>query len=291
MKSLIYSLLLGCLCISSSRADFRAYEAEVDESVWDYSGNPVRCELKHKIPLFGEAIFYSSAGRLPNMTFILDGSRNRVATDKPIHIRSLAPDWLPGKRGNEIGKVMTLPGEKTLNIFDDVAWKLLIALESGRIPTFFYRDLLDNSDQVSVALSNIQFRNVYTDFLQCVDDLLPYGFREIEYSLVHFRFNSSRLGDDAKKKLDWLAAYLKYDERYDSVVIEGHTDSIAFRRYNKALGLKRAKMVREYLVKQGVDRSKVRVISRGERRPLESNATEEGRALNRRVFITVRDSS
>ena len=54
MKSLIYSLLLGCLCISSSRADFRAYEAEVDESVWDYSGNPVRCELKHKIPLFGD---------------------------------------------------------------------------------------------------------------------------------------------------------------------------------------------------------------------------------------------
>ncbi|MEE4245735.1 MAG: OmpA family protein [Kangiellaceae bacterium] len=272
-------------------ADFRSYEAELDQSSWQYAGNPVRCELSHDIPRFGAAQFFAKASRTPNMAFVLDGIRNRVTTDKPISVRALAPTWQSHQRSKMIGVVPAVPGEKTLNVINETAWRMLSSLEQGMSPTFFYRDFADNSDQVSVALSAVNFSKVYDEFLQCVENLLPYDFREIQYTMINFNFNGSALSAKDKSKLDVLAEFIKYDPDIEVVLVEGHTDSIALRRYNKALGMRRAQSVANYLTDKGVDNAKLTTVSHGERRPLESNATREGQAMNRRVFITLSKSS
>jgi OOP family OmpA-OmpF porin len=71
------------------------------------------------------------------------------------------------------------------------------------------------------------------------------------------------------------------------VVIEGHTDSVGSDKYNYALGLRRAKAVRNALVRFGVKPARMKVKSYGETRPIASNETAEGRAKNRRVEISV----
>jgi outer membrane protein OmpA-like peptidoglycan-associated protein len=128
---------------------------------------------------------------------------------------------------------------------------------------------------------------VYDRFLECVEQLLPYDFWEIQYTMVHFDFNGTALSPEDKSKLDVLAEFIKYDPDIELVLVEGHTDSIALRRYNKALGLRRANSVKDYLKSKGVRVDKIKTISHGERRPLESNHTAEGRAMNRRAFITL----
>jgi len=70
--------------------------------------------------------------------------------------------------------------------------------------------------------------------------------------------------------------------------IEGHTDSRGRDRYNKKLSDRRAKSVRTYMNQRGVDNSRMVSVGYGEEKPIASNRTRAGRAMNRRVefFIT-----
>ncbi len=69
------------------------------------------------------------------------------------------------------------------------------------------------------------------------------------------------------------------------ITIVGHTDSSAGDAVNGPLSLDRAESVREYLVQHGVRRGRLLVEGRGGRQPVASNATEAGRAANRRIEI------
>lgn len=282
-------IAIGFLLIVTQavNAGFRVYQAEIDESKWTFEGNPVQCRLQHNIPTYGEAVFFSRASRTPNMSFVLDSKRSRLKTDSLIDVQALAPQWQPGVRARALNDVSAIPGEKTLNIVDEDAWKLLVNLEQGMNPAFSYRAFDDRSDRVSIALSAVNFKMVYENFLDCVEQLLPYDFREIQYTMVHFDFDRSQLSPSDKAKLDVLSEFIKYDPDIQVVLVEGHTDSIAFRRYNKKLGQRRANVVKQYLLEKGVSSQKIMAVSHGERRPLESNHTPEGRAMNRRVFVTL----
>ena len=83
--------------------------------------------------------------------------------------------------------------------------------------------------------------------------------------------------NDAREQLN-RATYIE---------IVGHTDDVGDNDYNQELSEQRAQAVGRYLVKAGVDSSKIVAMGAGERLPVASNATEEGRADNRRVEILV----
>jgi outer membrane protein OmpA-like peptidoglycan-associated protein len=67
------------------------------------------------------------------------------------------------------------------------------------------------------------------------------------------------------------------------VFVDGHADSTGDAEYNRALSLRRAEAVVVYLVNRGVTESQLRARGFGESAPRASNATDEGRARNRRV--------
>ena len=68
-----------------------------------------------------------------------------------------------------------------------------------------------------------------------------------------------------------------------SVEIRGHTDLAGEESYNQALSERRARSVREFLLRQGVGESRLRAIGFGERQPIADSDTDDGRARNRRV--------
>ena len=105
---------------------------------------------------------------------------------------------------------------------------------------------------------------------------------------VNFYTDSDRLTAEAKTILNHVAEELN---KYPSVrvIIVGHTDNVGSAAYNKALSLRRAKSVARYLVGKGVDPSRMRYAGKGEEEPIASNATEEGRAKNRRVEFIAQD--
>lgn len=88
-----------------------------------------------------------------------------------------------------------------------------------------------------------------------------------------------------KKSYDLLneVAQVLLDRPKIKVRIEGHTDSRGSDRHNLDLSQARADSVRAYLIRQGIDGSRMESIGHGENKPIEDNATAEGRAANRRV--------
>jgi outer membrane protein OmpA-like peptidoglycan-associated protein len=86
--------------------------------------------------------------------------------------------------------------------------------------------------------------------------------------------------------LDQLARFLaKYPDR--TVTIEGHTDSVGGEDYNVGLSHRRAESVRSYLLRQGIDTTRIQTQGMGESVPVASNDTAGGRQQNRRVEIIV----
>lgn len=103
---------------------------------------------------------------------------------------------------------------------------------------------------------------------------------------VNFDFDKSNIRADARPVLDEAAQTLK---EYGDVRISvgGHTDSRGTDQYNQALSVRRAKSVADYLAARGVARSRMQIDGYGESRPVASNDTDDGRAQNRRVELTV----
>ncbi|MBD3618598.1 MAG: OmpA family protein [Chromatiales bacterium] len=105
-------------------------------------------------------------------------------------------------------------------------------------------------------------------------------------SNVTFDVDRSEVKPEFYETLRSVALILK---KYDKTLIEiaGHTDSTGSEAYNQALSERRALSVARYLESQAIAPARLDPIGFGELRPLTSNASEEGRALNRRVELTL----
>src|SRR5690606_28463781 len=67
------------------------------------------------------------------------------------------------------------------------------------------------------------------------------------------------------------------------VRIEGYTDSVGNPNFNRLLSEHRANAVREYLIAQGIEPTRLVAVGRGADNPIAPNTTAQGRALNRRI--------
>lgn len=103
---------------------------------------------------------------------------------------------------------------------------------------------------------------------------------------VFFGYDSSDVNDEAKKILTTQADWLKSD-RSIKVTIEGHCDERGTREYNIALGEKRANSVKRFLVANGVEASRIKVVSYGKERPAFFGNRDESFAKNRRAVTVV----
>ncbi len=92
--------------------------------------------------------------------------------------------------------------------------------------------------------------------------------------------------DDLGAYLNNLSEFLKTDAS-KKVLITGHTDNIGSDASNRLLGTWRAEYLQKYLVDHGVAAEKISIESKGEEAPVADNATEEGRARNRRIEMII----
>lgn len=107
---------------------------------------------------------------------------------------------------------------------------------------------------------------------------------------LSFDTGSATIKTGMRAVLDAFVTSLKDDPKV-LVSIVGHTDSTGSDAVNNPLSLERAQSVRDYIVERGVAPTRIQVAGRGEREPVADNATEDGRAKNRRVEIFLREPS
>jgi outer membrane protein OmpA-like peptidoglycan-associated protein len=105
---------------------------------------------------------------------------------------------------------------------------------------------------------------------------------------VFFDTGKSTIKPRSFKLLDQAVQVIQQHPEVDKMVIEGHTDDRGSAEFNRTLSQARAESVKSYLVSKGVEPSRLDAKGFGPDRPIASNQTAEGRAVNRRVdFIIV----
>jgi len=103
---------------------------------------------------------------------------------------------------------------------------------------------------------------------------------------VLFDFDKSVIKPEGRSKLDDLAGKMK-TINLEVVIAIGHTDAIGTDAYNQKLSVRRAEAVKAYLASKGVEGNRIYTEGKGEKQPVASNKTREGRAKNRRTEIEV----
>ncbi|MCP5266174.1 MAG: OmpA family protein [Burkholderiaceae bacterium] len=101
-----------------------------------------------------------------------------------------------------------------------------------------------------------------------------------------FDFDKAVLKPEGKSSLDGVVSKLS-GVALEVIIAVGHTDSIGPDRYNQRLSVRRAEAVKAYLVSKGIEANRVYTEGKGEKQPVASNKTKDGRAKNRRVEIEV----
>ncbi len=108
---------------------------------------------------------------------------------------------------------------------------------------------------------------------------------------VYFATGRSTIARRSYKLLDNVAAVLKSHQEISAVQIQGHTDDRGRAQSNLRLSENRAKAVRRYLIKRGIEGRRLSAKGYGEAEPIAPNKTKAGRAENRRVEFKILSSA
>jgi outer membrane protein OmpA-like peptidoglycan-associated protein len=99
-------------------------------------------------------------------------------------------------------------------------------------------------------------------------------------------FNKPTWRNDAERLLDELVVDMTSEGgQRVKISVEGHTDNIGADAANMAIGLDRARAIREHLIASGISADRIEIRSAGEGSPIAPNTTALGRQQNRRIVI------
>lgn len=141
-----------------------------------------------------------------------------------------------------------------------------------------YISVSDNLDLSAVA----EYKEINRDLY-----LVPLEVGStIRLNNIFFDFGKATLRPESYPELDRLAGLMTQNGKM-IIELSGHTDNVGADDANLKLSDDRARSVTEYLVKLGIDASRIIAKGYGETKPVASNDTEEGRQQNRRVEFTI----
>ena len=106
----------------------------------------------------------------------------------------------------------------------------------------------------------------------------------LEEQDVYFEFDQAVLSEEAKTDLQDQAERVGNDQEWN-ILVQGHTDEKGSDPYNDALSLRRATVVKEYLVDQGIPSDSVQIEGLGKTEPVCSESTETCWTQNRRTHV------
>jgi len=140
---------------------------------------------------------------------------------------------------------------------------------------------LNYSEQINIPESKIRQEIVHDIALVRAEK-----GAKIVLNNIFFDFNKSTLRPTSYKALNTLLTMLK---QYPAMVVEisGHTDNVGSMDYNQKLSENRTNVVRDYLVRNGINPKNIAAFGRSFRQPIASNDTEQGRQMNRRTEFKI----
>ena len=221
---------------------------------WKVDSSKVMCSMKQTIANYGHVEFRQGVGQ--PLEFALFVDRPPAGTGRA-HLRIEPPQWQHFARPKDLGVIEMEPGERAVSASEEWSRRLFLDMSDGMQPVLRYWDAADGSDDIEVFLSALNFQNSLDLFNQCVGQLLRYDFKSAKRTVVHFHEDSSKLRAKAMRQLDEVLEILKEDSGIKQVDLELYTHSKGLVRYNFRLATRRARAVRDYFIKRGIDENKL----------------------------------
>ncbi len=290
MHKRVFIFLITLLMSQMPQAGMRQYSVDIRSSEWLLANETrLMCELEHAIPGYGKAKFVSEASKQLNLEFTLDMLRLPSRYDVA-DVYSKPPAYMRGASQRKLGE-MQLRKQYDADLPQDIAWEMLTELEKGFWPTIHYRDWLNSQDSVAVSLNASNFKSEFNAFNECVNNLLPYTFDDIAYTVLDYKKGSSDLTDFSEKRLRMIAEYLREDLDLDLVLVDAYSDGYGADWLNEQLSKKRADEIRSFFASMGLEQNRIEITAHGEKRHVSPNRTAREREQNRRVVIRMSKSS
>lgn len=262
----------------------RVYRSHIEQAQWQNEEKAqYYCRLQQQIPFYGKAVFTHRSGQSLQFQLFSEQPLDYHKSLQAIVMAEPAP-WRHAQ-SFVICETQTPKGHEPLTIKGSNAWRMLMHLENGMMPSIQYRDQADQKDKIYIAISPMKFRSSLKKFKHCERSLLEYDPDEIMDFRIYFASNRAALNIRAKKMLGYVVKHLQIDKEIKQIRIDAHADDIGRRRFNDKLSQKRADTVVDYLVSLGVDKQMISAEAHGEREPAFDNKTPGGRAKNRRARI------
>jgi OOP family OmpA-OmpF porin len=206
----------------------------------------------------------------PNPVVLISGKVIHAKTKMPVDaaiVYQVLPD------GKEAGMAHSAPSNGEYKIVLPYGTNYGF---NARAPGFLA--ISDNIDLTTISAYAEITRDLY---------LVPMEVGEIvRMNNIFFDFGKSTLNPESFPELDRVLTYLT-DNPTMEINIGGHTDNVGTSEDNISLSSERANAVKEYLVEKGIQGIRIQSKGYGESQPLEDNATEAGKKINRRVEFTI----
>lgn len=256
------------------------YNADVGQADWRVSASPFECRVTQAIPVMGEARFMQRAG--DKLRFEVEASSELPMRDNA-SVNLVAPVWNDFLNGREVHQ-FAIERRDRVRFDDALSKQLLEGLLLGYSAEI--RDLSPSATRKDrVAVVPVRFRSAYREFQDCMAQLLPYNFEQIERSKITFTSGGYKLSEADRELLRNVARYVKADPEVNAVYIDGHTDNVGDRNDNFELSRQRAEQVALYLIQQGVNPDFVALRYHADFYPVKPNTNANNRSLNRRTTV------
>ncbi len=282
LKIYLCVILFVTIVFHAAFAGAVSFRPALESSEWYVRSSIYECRMSQIIPNFGEAVITHRAGLAVSFQLFSDLPKMKAGRAA---IRVTSPFWKPGGEVTPLGFVDVSEGKTTLDLDAQLTNRVIESLYQGLQVEVIRRSRFDPETSVVVSVSNVNFRGAYDKYLECLATLLPVNFEQVERISISFASGKNSLDSESEEKIQRILTFVNAQTGVQSIYIDGHTDSFGTRAENLEISKRRAEIVKNSLVRGGVDESKIWVRWHGERYPVASNRTPSGRAENRRVTI------
>lgn len=273
-------VLVGLPWLTLASTSF--FESDLTESEWRVGASVFECELIHGIPYYGQVVFSRRAGE--TQEFVLRSPAPSLTAGEVL-FASYAPEWKKSGQGRHLGSVSVAADQQDLRLGERLSHRILGELHRGMQVVLVHPTRHEDQSLVQVGISAVNFRAAYNRYMGCLADLLPVNFQQIERTAIYFGDGEDAILPGELDKLDNIARYVEADDSVTRFYVDGHTDSRGSRLENFELSRQRAELIAAHLAYRGIPEESIVTRWHGERYPVASNDTAEGRAQNRRVTV------
>ena len=252
---------------------------------WQVQSSPLECQLSHEISHYGTAIFAYKAGE--SETLLLNQQQTRLPAGE-VKITVSEPGWEPEFSTQAIGVVTVSADNRPVQLESSLTFNVRTELQAGKRVVVTSAGV---DDRVRVVLEPVKFHQANERYVNCLNTLLPVSYAQVSRTTVYFDAGVDQWQATETQKLDWLIQYVKADSGITQILIDGHTDSTGTRPRNLEVSQMRSQQIAAYLQAAGIDSNKITSRWHGERYPIASNKSIDGRQKNRRVTIRLERKS